>query len=58
VLIAAAVQGLAFSVVTDQAAGYDTHPAEAAEAMGRLVTELEQRRSGRSPAGHDTEPEP
>ena len=33
VLLAAAMQGLAFSVVTDQAAGYDTHPAEAAEAM-------------------------
>lgn len=45
VLVAAAMQGLAFSVVTDEAAGYDTHPGEARDAMVRLVKELEQRRS-------------
>lgn len=45
VLIAAAMQGLAFAVVTDQAAGYDTHPDEAAAAMARLLGELEARRS-------------
>ena len=39
------VQGLAFSVVSDQAAGYDTHPDEAAAAMTRLVAGLEQRRA-------------
>jgi len=47
VLLAAAMQGLAFSVVTDQAAGYDTHPADAAAAMVRLLTELEERRARR-----------
>jgi AcrR family transcriptional regulator len=45
VLIAAAMQGLAFAVVTDEAAGYDTHPGEARDAMVRLLTELEQGRS-------------
>ncbi len=44
VLVAAAMQGLAFAVVADQAAGYDTHPGDAAEAMDRLVTGLEARR--------------
>ncbi len=47
VLVAAAVQGLAFAVVTDQAAGYDTHPDEAAAAMDRLVTDLEARKRSR-----------
>jgi len=37
VLVAAAVQGLAFGVVSDQAAGYETMADEAAAAMGRLV---------------------
>ncbi len=45
VLIAAAVQGLAFSVVADQAAGYDTAPDEAIAAMGRLVGRLVSRRA-------------
>jgi AcrR family transcriptional regulator len=49
VLVAAAMQGLAFAVVTDQAAGYDTHPDEAAAAMDRLVAGLEARRGRRSP---------
>ena len=44
-LVAAAMQGLAFSVITDQAAGYDTHPDEALSAMGRLVAHLEARRA-------------
>jgi AcrR family transcriptional regulator len=46
-LVAAAVQGLAFSVITDQAAGYDTHPGEAVAAMGRLIAHLEARRASR-----------
>lgn len=44
-LFAAAVQGLAFSAVQDQVAGYDTSPEEAIEAMDRLVARLEARRS-------------
>lgn len=48
-LVAAAVQGLAFSVVMDQAAGYDTSPAEAASAMGRLVDRLEAARRSSDP---------
>jgi len=44
-LVAAAVQGLAFGVVTDQAAGYDTCAAEAAAAMTRLIARLEARRA-------------
>lgn len=44
-LVAAAIQGLAFSVITDQTAGYDTHPDEALAAMGRLVAHLETRRA-------------
>jgi hypothetical protein len=43
-LIAAAVQGLAFSAVQDRAAGYDTAPGEAIAAMDRLVDRLEARR--------------
>jgi AcrR family transcriptional regulator len=42
--VAAAIQGLAFSAVQDQAAGYDTAPEEAIAAMGRLVDRLEARR--------------
>ena len=49
-LVAAAVQGLAFSVVMDQAAGYDTSPEEAAAAMDRLVDRLEAARRSRAPA--------
>ncbi len=45
VLIAAAIQGLAFAIVTDESAGYDTHPAEAAQAMLRLIDGLEARRA-------------
>lgn len=40
-LVAAAVQGLAFSLVQDHAAGYDTATDEAFEAMARLVDRLE-----------------
>ena len=47
-LVAAAMQGLAFGVVQDQAAGYDTAPDVAAAAMARLVARLEERRSGPS----------
>ncbi len=46
-LVAAAMQGLAFSVITDQAAGYDTHPDEAIAAMGRLVAHLETQRASK-----------
>ena len=45
-LVAAAIQGLAFSAVQDQAAGYDTSPDEAIAAMDRLVAHLEARRRG------------
>ena len=44
-LVAAAIQGLAFSAVQDQAAGYDTAPDEAIVAMDRLVARLEDRRA-------------
>ena len=44
-LVAAAIQGLAFSAVQDQAAGYDTAPGEAIAAMDRLVDRLEARRT-------------
>jgi AcrR family transcriptional regulator len=43
--VAAAIQGLAFSAVQDQAAGYDTAPGEAIAAMDRLVDRLEARRT-------------
>jgi len=46
VLVAAAMQGLGFAVVTDQAAGHDTRPEEAAAAMDHLISVLEARRSG------------
>ena len=45
-LVAATMQGLAFGVVQDQAAGYETAADEAAAAMGRLVARLEERRAG------------
>lgn len=47
VLVAAAMQGLAFSVVQDQTAGYDTAPDDAIAAMRRLVDRLERRRARR-----------
>jgi len=47
VLVAAAIQGLAFAVIQDKAAGYDTSPDEALAAMGRLVDRLEERRRTR-----------
>ena len=46
-LVAAAVQGLAFSAVQDLAAGYDTAPEEAIAAMDRLVERLEAHRTAR-----------
>jgi AcrR family transcriptional regulator len=49
-LVAATIQGLAFGVVQDQAAGYDTQADEAAAAMTRLIAHLEdgRRRVGRA----------
>jgi AcrR family transcriptional regulator len=44
-LVAATVQGLAFSAVHDLVAGYDTAPDEAIAAMDRLVERLEGRRA-------------
>lgn len=44
-LIAATMQGLAFAVVSDQTAGYDTGHEEAAAAMSRLLARLERRRA-------------
>jgi AcrR family transcriptional regulator len=46
-LVAAAVQGLAFSAVQDHVAGYDTAADEAIAAMERLVDRLEARRDTR-----------
>jgi AcrR family transcriptional regulator len=46
-LVAAAIQGLAFSLVQDQVAGYETAHEEAAAAMARLVAHLEERRAHR-----------
>ena len=42
--VAATIQGLAFSAVQDQAAGYDTSPEKALAAMDQLVKRLESRR--------------
>ena len=44
-LVAAAMQGLAFGLVQDQGAGYDTATADAAAGMNRLLSRLEQRRA-------------
>jgi len=44
-LIAAMIQGLAFGLVSDQMAGYETAHEEAAVAMAQLIERLEQRRS-------------
>jgi AcrR family transcriptional regulator len=46
-LIAAAMQGLAFGLVADEAAGYETAHEEARAAMIRLVDRLEERRAPR-----------
>jgi AcrR family transcriptional regulator len=46
-LVAAAIQGLAFSVVQDQAAGFDTAPDEAIAGMDRLLERLEAERARR-----------
>jgi AcrR family transcriptional regulator len=46
-LIAATMQGLAFGLVSDQVAGYETAHDEATAAMSRLITRLEQRRAQR-----------
>jgi AcrR family transcriptional regulator len=45
-LVAATIQGLAFSAVQDLAAGYDTAPDEALAAMDRLLDRLEAQRDG------------
>jgi AcrR family transcriptional regulator len=44
-LVAAVIQGLAFSAVQDHVAGYDTQAGEALEAMDRLVDRLEASRT-------------
>ena len=46
-LVAATIQGLAFSAVQDSVAGYDTAPDDAIAAMGRLLDRLEARRASR-----------
>ncbi len=48
-LIAAAMQGLAFGLVSDEVAGYETATKEARAAMRRLLTRLEQRRERAHP---------
>jgi AcrR family transcriptional regulator len=45
--LATAMQGLAFALVSDRAAGYDTAHGEAAAAMDRLLDRLESRRAQR-----------
>ncbi len=49
-LIATAMQGVAFALVTDEAAGFDTAHGQARVAMSKLIDRLEQRRKrpGRS----------
>jgi AcrR family transcriptional regulator len=49
-LVAAAIHGLAFALVTDEAAGYDTATEEVDAGVQRLIDRLEERRRGR-PAG-------
>jgi AcrR family transcriptional regulator len=46
-LVAAALQGLAFSAVQDLVAGYDTAPQDAIAAMDRFIDRLESRRRRR-----------
>ena len=46
-LIATAMQGVAFALVSDEAAGFDTAHGEARAAMNRLVDRLEHRRKRR-----------
>ena len=46
-LVAAAVQGLAFAMIYDQVAGFETAHEEASAAMTRLVDRLEERRAAR-----------
>jgi hypothetical protein len=46
-LVAAGMQGLAFGIVQDEVAGYETDHAEARAAMDRLVAGLERRRGAR-----------
>jgi AcrR family transcriptional regulator len=47
-LVAAAMQGIAFGIVQDQAAGYETSPDEARTGMHLLLTRLEDRRRERA----------
>ena len=44
-LVAAGVHGLAFGIVQDEVAGYETDTAAARAGMERLVDRLEERRS-------------
>ena len=55
-LIASAIQGLAFSAVQDQVAGYDTAPDQAIAAMDRLIDGLEARRAAAVRAAAGTGP--
>lgn len=50
-LVAATMQGLAFAMTYDQAAGFDTAPDEASLAMERLLDRLEAERTDRLHAG-------
>jgi hypothetical protein len=43
-LVAPTIQGLAFAMAYDQAAGFDTAQAEASAAMERLLDQLEAQR--------------
>ena len=50
-LIAAAIQGLAFGLVADQTAGYETAHVQASAGMARLVARLERERARRLSSG-------
>jgi AcrR family transcriptional regulator len=47
-LVAAAIQGLAFGLVADEMAGYDTATDEARAGVSRLIERLENRRTSRA----------
>jgi AcrR family transcriptional regulator len=53
-LIAAAIQGLAFGLVSDRMAGYETAHVEAAGGMARLLARLERQRELRLSPGRST----
>lgn len=53
-LVASAIQGLAFGLVADEVADFDTATGEARAAMDRLIDRLEARRQGAATDRHGT----